>query len=190
MKKNIGLVLVLALVIIFAVTQLSNWIEQSKAIKDEMLGYDVKLGEEVSLQQGEPAPNFTLHNLQGEALTLEQLKGKKVILNFWATWCGPCKKEMPHLQKYYEQYAKEQNVEIVGVNLTYTRDQEEAIAQFIKSHELTFPIVLEKTEEVARQYEILTIPSTFMLDTEGNIQRQIIGPLNTESLVAYMQEID
>ena len=190
LKKNIGLVIVLALVLFTAGNYIKQQIGKNEAISDNAKGYEVKLGEDVGLQKGQQAPDFTLTNLQGDEVTLSELQGKKVILNFWATWCPPCKAEMPHMQDYYKDYADKDNVEIVGVNLTYTNEKIEFIEQFVESYKLTFPILLEKTEVVAKKYEILTIPSTFFIDTEGKIQQQIIGPLDTNGLRDYVSNLN
>lgn len=182
MKKNIGVLVVLALVIIMVGTYVKNEIEASNAIPENAKGYEVELGEEVGLEKGQIAPDFTLRNLEGEKVTLSQLRGKRVVLNFWATWCPPCEAEMPHMQKYYKDYAKKDNVEIIGVNLTYDREKVERVEQFLESYKITFPILLMPDDRVVKQYEVITIPSTFMIDTEGKIQKQIVGPLDMESL--------
>ena len=104
-------------------------------------GYEVALGEEVGLKKDQLAPNFTLFNLEGQDVTLSELRGKRVVLNFWATWCPPCEAEMPHMQRYYEKYAKEDNVEIVGVNLMYSNGEKvEREEKFIDAFEIHFDI--------------------------------------------------
>lgn len=89
---------------------------------------------------------------------------------------------MPHMQEYYEKYKKEDNVEIVGVNLTFEREKVERVEQFLESYKITFPILLEPDASVASIYKIITIPSTFMIDTDGRIQKQIVGPLDLDAL--------
>ncbi|MEG0383986.1 MAG: TlpA disulfide reductase family protein [Solibacillus sp.] len=190
MKKNIGIVIVLALVIIMAGTYIKREIDASNAIPEKSKGYEVTLGEEVGIKKGQIAPDFTLMNIQGEEVTLSDLRGKRVVLNFWATWCPPCEAEMPHMQKYYDKYAKKDNVEIIGVNLTYEKENVERVKQFLESYNITFPILLEPVWSVSKQYEIITIPSTFMIDTEGKIQKQIIGPLDVESLRENVKDLD
>lgn len=182
MKKNIGIIVVLALVVTMLATYIKQEIERSQVIHEQSKGYEVTLDEEVGLEKGQLAPDFTLQNMQGEEVTLSDLRGKRVVLNFWATWCPPCEAEMPHMQKYYEQYKKEDNVEIIGVNLTYANEKVERVEQFLKSYNISFPILLEQNEMVAQQYQIITIPSTYMIDTKGKIQKKIIGPLDLESL--------
>jgi peroxiredoxin len=182
MKKNIGIIIVLALVITMLVTYIKKEIDKSNAISDQAKGYEVELGTEVGLEKDQLAPDFTLFNLDGEDVTLSDLRGKRVVLNFWATWCPPCEAEMPHMQKYYDKYAEEDNVEIIGVNLTYQNETVERVEQFVENYNITFPILYELDESVANQYEIITIPSTYMIDTEGKVQKKIIGPLDLEAL--------
>ncbi|MFP3919059.1 TlpA disulfide reductase family protein [Lysinibacillus telephonicus] len=188
-KKTIGLLIVMLLVVIMLGTYIKKQIEASEAINDSALGYEMELGEE-GLERGQIAPDFTLKTLSGESYTLSDLKGKKVILNFWATWCPPCKEEMPHLQEYYEKYAEEENVEIIGVNLTYTDGSRETIQHFIDSYELTFPILLMEEDKLSSTYQVLTIPSTFMIDSKGRIQHHIVGPLNQKALKKYASSLD
>ncbi len=187
-KKTVGLLIVMALVVIMVGTYIKKQIEASEAINENALGYEMELEE--GLERGQIAPDFTLQTLSGESITLSQLKGKKVILNFWATWCPPCKQEMPHLQEYYEKYAEEENVEIVAVNLTYTDGSEEIVQQFVDSYELTFPIPLMEQEGLNATYEVLTIPSTFMIDSKGRIQHHIVGPLNEKALKKLVSSLD
>lgn len=145
---------------------------------------------EVGLDAGQLAPDFELQTVSGETVRLSDFRGEKVLLNFWATWCPPCKDEMPHFQKYYEKYAKEDNVEIVAVNLTYARETNERVQQFIDSFGITFPVPLMEDEEIGKPYRIVTIPSTFFIDTEGRIQKNIKGPLDADLLRHYVQELD
>ncbi|MDN4492264.1 peroxiredoxin family protein [Ureibacillus aquaedulcis] len=192
-KKAIGLSVVMILVVIMLGTYIKNQIEASEAISEQAVSYEMDLNQEEGLEKGQVAPNFTLQTLTGETFTLSELKGKKVILNFWASWCPPCKKEMPHLQKYYEENAQDDNAVIVGVNITHAErsvDQIKTVQQFVDSFDLTFPIPLMEEEGVDKLYQIITIPSTFMIDTEGRIQRQIVGPLDQEALRDYVKNLD
>lgn len=186
MKKNMSLLLILVLVVVMIVTYVKQQTAKDQVIADNAKGHEVETG----LNKGQLAPDFTLTNLAGEEVTLSDLRGKNVILNFWATWCPPCEAEMPHFQNYYDQHAKEDNVEIIGVNVTYAKEKVERVEQFVKSYKLTFPILLEPTEAVAKRYEIFTIPTTYMIDTEGKVQRQIQGPLDLEALQSYIAELN
>lgn len=190
----IGVVVVLALIAIMLGGYIKNQIEASEEVAEQsrIKGYEVDLvNAEFGIKKGQMAPDFTLETITGETITLSQLKGKKVLLNFWATWCPPCKEEMPDLQNYYERYAKEENVEIIAVNLTFKQNSIEDVRLFAKSYDLTFPIPLLHKEALSlEKYKVLTIPSSFMIDTEGRIQRQIIGPLNEETIQQYLSEIN
>lgn len=191
MKKNIGIIIVLALVVTMLGTYIKKEIDRSNAISEQAKGQEVALNEEVGLEKGQLAPDFTLFNLEGEDVTLSDLRGKRVVLNFWATWCPPCEAEMPHMQKYYEKYAEEDNVEIVGVNLMYSAQEKvERVEQFVKNYQITFPILYELDESVVTRYEILTIPSTYMIDTEGKIQKKIVGPLDLDMLRDNVKQLN
>lgn len=190
----IGVVVVLALIAIMLGGYIKNQIEASEEVAEQskIKGYEVDLvNAEFGIKKGQMAPDFTLETITGETITLSQLRGKKVLLNFWATWCPPCKEEMPDLQNYYERYAKEENVEIIAVNLTFKQNSIEDVRLFAKSYDLTFPIPLLHEEALSlEKYQVLTIPSSFMIDTEGRIQKQIIGPLNKETIQKYLSELD
>ena len=190
MKKNIGIIIVLALVVTMLGTYIKKEIEKSNAISEQAKGYEVTLGEEVGLKENQLAPDFTLFDLDGKDVTLSDLRGKRVVLNFWATWCPPCEAEMPHMQKYYEKFAEEDNVEIVGVNLMYAQETVERVEKFVENYNITFPILYEIDESVASQYEIITIPSTFMIDTEGRVQKNIIGPLDLDALRDNVKQLN
>lgn len=188
MKKMIGLIIIMVLVVIMLTTYIKNQVDNSKEIDENAIGYEIDLEKE-GLEKGQLAPDFTLKTLSGETFHLSDLKGKKVVLNFWATWCPPCKIEMPHLQEYHEQYAKEEDFVIVGVNLTHTEVSKEKVKQFVDSYELTFPILLMEEKGVDDLYQILTIPSTFMIDSEGRIQNHIVGPLDQNKLEEYVSNL-
>ncbi len=190
----IGVVVVLALIAIMLGGYIKNQIEASEEVAEQsrIKGYEVDLvNAEFGIKKGQMAPDFTLETITGETISLSQLKGKKVLLNFWATWCPPCKEEMPDLQNYYERYAKEENVEIVAVNLTYSQNSIKDVQLFADSYDLTFPIPLLHEEAFSKEkYQVLTIPSSFMIDTEGRIQKQIIGPLKEETIQQYLSELN
>ena len=200
MKKSIiGGIVVLVLVAIMLGGYIIKQIEASEKVEEQsqIKGYEVDLNkEDYGLKKGQLAPDFTLQTLSGESITLSDLKGKKVLLNFWATWCPPCKKEMPDLQEYYEKYGEQENLEIVAVNLTYsersisTEDVVKNVQLFADNYGLTFQIPLMKEDSISKTYQVITIPSTFMIDSEGRIQRQILGPLDIDSIHEYVSQLD
>mgnify|MGYP003435951310 FL=1 len=129
MKKNIGLVVILALVAIMLGTFIKQQIEKKEVISQA--AYEIDWAQKEGLEKGQIAPNFTLETLTGETVTLADFKGKKVILNFWATWCPPCRTEMPHFQDYYEQYAERDNVVILAANATYNDKGADHVQKFV-----------------------------------------------------------
>ncbi|MDM5246539.1 MULTISPECIES: redoxin domain-containing protein [unclassified Lysinibacillus] len=195
MKKNIGLLIVVLLVVAMIGTYVKQQIDKDREIETASLGKAVD-EEKIGLKKGDIPPDFTLTSLDGKDVTLSELRGKKVVLNFWATWCPPCKAEMPHMQKYYEQHAKEDNVEIIAVNLTsqerdFSADGKiDTVMTFRDSFELTFPILLDQKKEVSPQYNVMMIPTTYFIDSNGYIQRAISGPMDANMLESYVEELD
>jgi cytochrome c biogenesis protein CcmG/thiol:disulfide interchange protein DsbE len=134
---------------------------------------------------GMKAPDFALQTLDGQTLRLSDLHGKPVIVNFWATWCPPCRAEMPDMQKFYEKYHKK--MEIVAVNLM-VRDSREKVDAFIKEYGLTFPVVLDTKGAAMKQYEIQPIPTSFIIDKDGIIRDKFVGPMPYKKMVEYMEQ--
>lgn len=140
------------------------------------------------IEVGNRAPDFALQTLDGEKIALSDFRGKRVILNIWATWCPPCRAEMPDMQKFYEQY-KNERVEIVAVNLTRSERQPEHVARFIQEYGITFTVVLDEKGEVSRQYEAQAIPTSYLIDSRGIIRKKMIGPMSYDWLVDQMKLI-
>jgi len=182
---------VLVLVAVMLGTYVKQEIDRSQEISTGVKGTEVELKSKVSgLNKGETPPDFTLKTLDGKQLTLSSLKGKKVVLNFWATWCPPCKAEMPHMQDYYVDKANEENVEIVAVNLTYSEKSIENVQHFRNSYDITFPIVLDEEDKIGKQYEVLTIPSTYFIDSKGRVQHRVIGPVDEAQLSKFVERME
>lgn len=127
---------------------------------------------------GRPAPAFTLGLLGGDYLSLDELRGKVVLLNFWATWCEPCRDEMPAMQRVYERY-RDQGFEIVGINL---REPEVTVKGFVSQLGLTFPIVYDLTGEVYDAYLVRPMPTSYFVDRQGIIRFLFIGPMTEEDI--------
>ncbi|WP_078594742.1 redoxin domain-containing protein [Evansella clarkii] len=142
--------------------------------------------EEVGLNQGDYAPDFELEMLDGSAAKLSDFRGEKIMLNFWATWCPPCRAEMPDMQEVYE----ENDVLILAVNLTQTETGMNAVESFVDDFGLTFPIMLDEDIEVADLYEIQPIPTSFMINSEGRIHNIAYGPMNKDMIVQQFTEMD
>ena len=139
-------------------------------------------------QTGFLAPDFTLKTPQGEIFTLSGLKGKAVLINIWATWCPPCRAEMPAIQSLYEEY-KSQGLVVLGVNST-VQDDPFKIAPFLEEYGLTFPILLDETGEVTQAYEVRALPSSFFIDRQGRISEVVIGgPMSPALLRTRIEDI-
>ncbi|VAX22881.1 hypothetical protein MNBD_NITROSPINAE01-767 [hydrothermal vent metagenome] len=118
------------------------------------------------------AMDFTLPSLDGEMVSLSGLRGKWVMLNFWATWCGPCVVEIPMLNNLYKKLKKE-NFEILAVNIENLSD--EKIKTFVSDLAMSFPVLLDKSQEIQRLYGIKSLPYTYIIDPDGNVVAKADG---------------
>lgn len=134
---------------------------------------------------GAPAPDFTLKNLNGDNVTLSELRGQVVLINFWATWCGPCRAEMPAIQRRYDAL-KDQGFTVLAVN---DDEAEQDVQAFAQAYELTFPILLDPGESVVGLYRVLAFPTTFFVDPQGVIQKLHIGALTESALDQYLTDL-
>lgn len=148
----------------------------------------VAMSYDVGLQIGKMAPDFTLNTHNGNTITLSELKGKKVLLNFWASWCGPCEEEMPAMQKVYNELMG-QDVEIVAVNMTIGKETIESATQFVKQYGLTFPVPLDTKGEVMKLYEIYGLPTSYFLDSEGIIRAKFFGPMDERFIKEELKKL-
>ena len=120
---------------------------------------------------GEPAPAFELPDLKGNVVTLSEQRGKVVLLTFWASWCGPCREEMPSLNRLFQTIGGA-DFTVLGVNI------ETRIApakRFAADFELTFPVLLDTTNKVAEQYGVFNIPQSFLIDRNGRLLHRYLG---------------
>ena len=132
------------------------------------------------------APNFKLKTSDGKTIQLSKLKGKTVVLNFWATWCGPCRAEIPGFLEVYDKY-KSKGLEIVGISLD--RGGWDDVTPFVKKFNMTYPVVLGN-EKIARLYgDIEAIPTTFIVDKNGKIVKQHVGYMKQEDFEALIKEL-
>lgn len=190
-KKIIGLLVLAVMVAIVIIGVVKNNIAETEAIDKMALGSNVEfLPTDEGLAKGEKAPDFQLTTLDGKAVTLSDYQGQKVILNFWATWCPPCKAEMPHMQKYFEEQAEKENVVILAVNLTTEDKGLEKIKQFVKEYELEFSIPMDDKGAVGATYQAMSIPTSYMIDTTGRIQNKIVGPMDITMMEQFVKEME
>ncbi len=152
--------------------------ENTNGNNPESISADSKI--EIGVHEGNKAPDFLLESVEGHQVKLSEFEGKIVLLNFWASWCPPCRAEMPHMQDFYEQH--DTKVEVVAVNLTSAEKNKESINGFIMEYGLTFPILLDRNGEIGRQYQAYTIPTSYFIDSNGIIVKKIIGPMDKEMM--------
>ncbi|WP_055108281.1 peroxiredoxin family protein [Paenibacillus ihumii] len=131
----------------------------------------------VGLKVGNRAPDFTLQNLDGEEVQLSDYRGRTVMLNFWASWCPPCRIEMPHMERFYERYA-EKGAVVLAVNMTHLEEGKEHVESFLEEFGLTFPHAVDETGRVTEQYQIMAYPTTYVLDSEGVITQRFQGAID------------
>jgi len=126
-----------------------------------------------------PAPDFQLLNLDGQTVSLSDFRGKPVMLNFWATWCGPCRAEMPYIQQVYDERSDDGLV-VLAINIGESLAK---VKGFMQDYGLTFPVLLDIQTEVAKQYNIQVIPTTFFIDPDGGIQDVGIGAFPNKAAI-------
>lgn len=191
MKKILGLSLVGLLIILLAIGVVQRQAEEKQSAERLNEGSDVEfLPTDEGLAKGETAPDFELTTLDGEKARLSDYKGKKVILNFWASWCPPCRAEMPDMQKYYEDQADEENVEILAVNLTTEDRGMDKITAFIEEFNLTFPVPMDSEGDIGKLYQAAAIPTTYMIDTEGKVRNKIVGPMSEQMMEEFVGNME
>lgn len=133
-----------------------------------------------------PAPGFTLQDLYGNEISLSDYEGKIVFLNFWATWCPPCRQEIPGFLEIYDQY-KSKGMEIIGVSVD--RTGRAPVLNFARQYRISYPVVMS-TQKLERDYRPgQYIPTTFVIDEKGQIRHKHIGFMNKRTLQNYFLEI-
>jgi len=118
------------------------------------------------------APDFTLSDVEGRPVRLREFRGKLVFVNFWATWCPPCRLEMPGMEQLYQTFKQ---TDFAMLALSIDRQGAQVVAPFMKELKLTFPALIDHKTEVARQYGLRGLPTTYLIDREGRLVRKLIG---------------
>jgi peroxiredoxin len=130
---------------------------------------------QVAIESGIPAPDFTFPGLDGKMVSLSDYKGKVVLVNIWATWCPPCVSEMPSMEKLYNKFKRE-NFEILAVSIDEPGPK--AVAPFMEKTSLTFPALIDSKGAIKPVYRITAIPESFIIDKQGLLIKKIVGPVD------------
>ena len=172
------------LVLIFVALILGAMILYQRLTEDYMPGAVANTG---SITDN-PAPDFTVLDDQGKEVSLSGFQGKPVIVNFWASWCGPCKSEMPAFEQAYQTYGH--GIQFMMVNLTDgVRETATGAAEFIEEKGYTFPVYFDTGYSGAIAYNVTAIPATYFIDADGNLIAKAQGALNEERLQEYIDQL-
>jgi peroxiredoxin len=125
------------------------------------------------------APDFVLKDIYGKSINLAQFKGKPVLLNFWATWCGPCKEELPSMQRLHQASKNNGGFQIIAVSID--RFNMEKVNQYAKELSLTFPILIDPDRKTRKAYFIRGLPTSYLIDSEGKLRGFVSGARNWDS---------
>lgn len=170
-RSTIIIILLIVICIVFAYFYLSY--REEKIQREREVEYE-RLYPSLGIQRVDPpeeAEDFTLKTLKGETVSLKDYRGRLIFLNFWATWCGPCRAEMPSMQRLWEEF-KEEDFVILAINI---QEESKLVSSFMNERSLSFPVLLDEKGKVARTYGIRGIPTTFFLNPEGEIIGKAVG---------------
>lgn len=148
---------------------------------------DLETGEEdgVGLERGDMAPDVPLQTMDGEEVYLSDLRGERVMLNFWGTWCPPCRAEIPDMEKFHQ----DTDIEIVAVNLIETESSVEDVKNFIDEYDMTFSVYLDEDNAIATAYQIQPVPTSYLINSDGTIHNKALGALNYDLMIQEFEKM-
>ncbi len=168
-RSKVAIILLIVICIVFAYFYLSYMEEKRRGGLDyETLYFSLGIQR---IDPPQKAEDFTLRTLEGERVSLKDYRGKVIFLNFWATWCGPCRMEMPSMEKLWQDF-KEEDFLILTVNI---QEESKLVSSFMKEMNLSFPVLLDEKGSVSRSYRIRGIPTTFFLNSKGETIGTAVG---------------
>ena len=182
MAKNKKTILIILIILTIA----AIFIAQTPFSKEETIIGEPQNNENTGLGIGNSAPDFILKSIEGKSVQLSSFRGKKsVVVNFWATWCPPCREEMPAFEEIY--IGNRGKLEILGINL---QESERAINNFVKSYPVTFSLLLDPNSEAKGLYNVFTQPVTYFIDKNGIIVDKKFGPLTQQEIEDKFGKLD
>ncbi|MGC8842667.1 MAG: TlpA family protein disulfide reductase [bacterium] len=136
--------------------------------------------------EGQQAPDLALRDLEGKSYRLSDLKGKVILLDFWATWCPPCREELPVIEKLHQDF-KGKGLLVLGIS----NEEKGVVEEFVRRNGLTFPILLDEKGEAGRKYKVVAIPRVILIDKKGKIRKDIVGynPRNEKILRELIEKL-
>jgi peroxiredoxin len=138
-------------------------------------------------QEGQPIPDFDLPTLDGRRVRLSDLRGSPVLINFWATWCGPCKQEMPLLVEQYN-WNKGKGLRVLAID-TLLNDNLEDMRAFAAKYNMNFDVLVDETDAIAGGWEVMGLPTTFFIKPDGRVAKVHVGQLTADQLKSYLKLI-
>ncbi|MCC5894364.1 MAG: TlpA family protein disulfide reductase [Alkalibacterium sp.] len=164
--------------------------EEAEALLENLdsgsLNTEVESGVEYGLRAGNTAYDFELEDREGNTVRLSDFRGQKVFLNFWASWCPPCRVEMPHLQEFHEE---NEDVVVLGVNVMSSESHPENAGTFIDELGLTFPNVYG-VDDIVDLFLVESLPTSYFIGTDGTVYERVVGPVTKDILEARFSMID
>lgn len=165
--------------IVFLLLVLLGGCISGSSSKNKAPGFTVDMLDQSKVEQADA------NNYRGKSVSLDDYKGKPLVLNFWAPWCPPCREEAPMLQQTYEKY-KGKDIEFLMISI---RDTDENVVNFMKENNLSFPVGLDTEAVLTTRYSVSGIPTTFFIDRDGKIKRSYVGALNAGQIDSFIGEI-
>jgi len=184
-NKKILLMIVLVFVLLLggayaAYNQLGESLAPDQLAAQEPQEANTPADTEDAEQQIPPAPDFTVYDIDGNEVHLSDYIGKPIVLNFWASWCGPCQMEMPDFHEKYLELGED--VHFLMINMTTGRETLESASAFIENKEYSFPVFYDTESNAASTYGVYSLPTTYFIDAEGYAIAQATGAIDAETL--------